>query len=175
MLSRKCQGCGLTSANILGDEFSCRGLTNHIIYRAMIIGTSVYSPIALVSLLQSWVSSGTAYIDVDTLHLKLDEDCDVQLDTLRDPDCPLVTEAPPTEPPSTPTTTELRTTQPPPIKTTEGPRVVSNALEGVLTTGDIGGILVAIVIIALIVVLLVALLVIVIKWRSTTRPKSYNA
>ena len=179
VLNRKCQGCGLTSANIRDDEFSCRGgLTNHIIYRAMVIGTSGYSSNALVTLLQLWVSSGTANIDVDSLRLNVDKDCFVPLDTLSDPDCPLLMSVPlPTEPTTNIATTTRqveRTTRLVPITTTEDVSVVSSALEGVLTTGDVGGIIVAIVIIALIVVLLVALLVIIIKWRSTKKPKSYN-
>lgn len=164
-----CPGCGLSLANIRDDEFSCRGgLTNSIVYRAMIIGTDVYNPFDLVSLIQSWVSSGFASIVVQRSHLFLDVDCNAMLDTLSDPDCPLA------EPPvmTTSAIPPRRTTQP--STTTGRPGVVSNAVASPIRAGVIGGILVATIIAALIAVLLVVLIVTILKWRTSKKKSSYD-
>ena len=159
-----CPSCSLSIANIRDDEFSCRGgLTNQIIYRAMIIGTNSYSPNDLLSLIQSWVSSGYASIVVETSHLFLDKGCSTLLDTLRDPDCPLM--LPPT---TTSSVTPPKTTAPP-STTKEKPSVVSNAVRA----GDIGGILVALIIAVLTAVLLIVLVVTIMKWRAFKK-KSYG-
>ena len=153
--------CSLSIANIMYDEFSCRGgLTNQIVYRGMIIGTDSYSPAALVSLIQSWVNTGYASIVVETSHLFLDKDCSTLLDTLRDPDCPL--ELPPT---TTSSVTPPKTTAPP-STTKEKPSVVSNAVGSPLRAGDIGGILVALIISTLVAVLLIVLVVSIMKWNA---------
>ena len=172
-LNRRCQMCGLTAVNIRDDEFSCRGgLTNHIIYRAMIIGTNVYSPIALVSLLQSWVESGSASITVESQRLNLDEECSTPLDSLSDLDCPLVTKPPPQTTTSTTVTTQTETTAP--LKTTEKAKVVSDAAVGIISAGQIGGIIVVMVIIALIAVLLVAVTIAFMRWRAVKKSKAYD-
>ena len=91
---RVCPSCGLTVPNIRNDEFSCHGgLTNRIVYRAMIIGTDTYSAPSLVSLIQSWVTSGSASVTVFSTRLRLDMDCAAFLDTFNDPDCPLKIES----------------------------------------------------------------------------------
>ena len=87
--TRVCPSCGLTISNIRNDEFSCHGgLKNRIVYRAMIIGTDTYSATDLVSLIQSWITSGSASITVFSSRLRFDKDCTAFLDTLNDPDCP---------------------------------------------------------------------------------------
>ena len=160
-INTMCPSCSLSIANIRDDEFSCHGgLTNQIIYRAMIIGTNSYSPNDLAFLIQSWVSSGYALIVVETSHLFLDKDCSTLLDTLKDPDCPLVL------PPTTTSSVAPPKTTAPPITTKEKPGVVRNAVGSPLRAGDIGGILVALIIAVLIAVLLIVLVVIFIKWRA---------
>ena len=84
--------CGLTVDDIRDDEFSCRGgSTKHIIYRAVIGGTEQYNAQALVSLIHSWVASGSASITVLSHRLHLDKDCNSLLNDLNEPDCPLQT------------------------------------------------------------------------------------
>ena len=164
-----CPSCSLSIANIMGDEFSCRGgLTNQIIYRAMIIGTNTYSPVALVSLIQSWVSTGYASIIVERSRLFLDKDCNTILDTLRDPHCP------PELPSTTSSMTVPETTAPSStITTTERPSVISEVMESPLRARDIGNMLVALIIALLIAVLVVVLAVTIIKWRAFKK-KSYD-
>ena len=167
-----CPSCSLSTANIRDDEFSCRGgLTNQIIYRAMIIGTNSYSPIALVSLIQSWVNTGYASIVVETSHLFMDTDCNTLLDTLRDPDCPLRVLPPATTSSVTPpkiTVPSTKTTGP--NTATEKP---SSAVGSPLRAGDIGGVLVAVIIAVLVVVLLMVLVITIMKWRAF-KQKSYD-
>ena len=165
-INTMCTNCSLSIANIRDDEFSCRGgLTNQIIYRAMIIGTDSYSPVDLVSLIQSWVSTGYASIVVETSHLLLDNDCSTLLDTLRDPDCPLVLPPVTTSSLTSPKMTAPKTTAPPSM-TSEKPSVVVNAVQSSLRARDIGGIIVASIIAALIAVLVMVLVVTIIKWRT---------
>ena len=167
-----CPSCGITPSNIRDDEFSCRGgLTNHIVYRAMILGTSRYSPVAFISLIQSWVRSGAASITLQSTRLYLDQDCSVFLDTLRDPDCPFVTSEPPptTTTPTTPTTVKTTTASMP---TTTEARVVSGQATNQINGIDIGGFVVAVVIIVLISVLLVVIIILVLKWNSGKKKSS---
>ena len=85
-----CPTCTLTTADISDDEFSCRGgLTKHIVYRGEISGTEMYNASALVSLIQSWVASGSASITVLSYRLHLDKHCTTLLKDLSEPDCPL--------------------------------------------------------------------------------------
>ena len=155
-----CPRCLLTMANIRDDEFSCRGgVTNHIVYRAMITGTTAYSPSDLVSLLQSWVESGTASIFIPSTiqRLFIDEDCRTRLDTLWDPDCP---------PPVVPTTQEKPTTA------AETTTYISTDIDAVSARGTdarggvVGGIVLAMVIVLLVVVFLIVLIVTIVMWKS---------
>ena len=85
-----CPTCTLTTADISDDEFSCRGgLTKHIVYRGEMSSTEMYSASALVSLIQSWVASGSASITVLSYRLHLDKHCTTLLKDLSEPDCPL--------------------------------------------------------------------------------------
>ena len=174
-----CPRCGLTTANIRDDEFSCRGgLTNQIVYRTMIIGTTASSPTDLVSLIQSWVRGGAANIRVSPgTRLYIDRDCDTPLDTLWDPDCPLSTTStpPPTVSTTTISTTTISTTEPDttaPGMTTENSGAERvGAAEPVIRAGMIGGVVLAVVIVVLIVVFLVVLIVTIVKWKTTVRDK----
>ena len=173
-----CPRCGLTTANIRDDEFSCRGgLTNQIVYRAMIIGTTTSSPADLVSLIQSWVRGGAANIRVSSdTRLYIDRDCDTPLDTLWDPDCPLSMATTSTPPPTISTTT-ISTTEPDttaPTTTTmqnSGTERSVGDAEPVVRGGLIGGVVIAVVIVLLIVVLLVVLIVTIVKWKVALSDK----
>ena len=80
--------CGLTDTNIEKDFFRCGQKDHQIIYRAHILGTRNYSAIDLVDLLQFWIASDNAYIQIDSIQLQLDPTCPSRLDTLDDPECP---------------------------------------------------------------------------------------
>ena len=126
-------------ANIRDDEFSCHGgLKNHIVYRAMIIGTDTYSAPSLVSLIQSWVSSGSASVSVFSSRLRFDKDCATFLDTFSDPDCPLKVEP-------------------------QQDNITPSASPQQLRAGEIGGILIGIIIIVLLAVLIIIIVVIALK------------
>ena len=168
-----CSKCHLTRSNIRDDEFSCHGgLTNHIVYRAMIIGTTVYNPRDLLSLIQSWVRSGNASIRVSYTRLYIDQDCDTPLDTLSDPDCPPPTPSPITSigssTASTETIAEFDTTAP--SMTTDKSRVgkADTATKPVMIRASvIGGASLGIVIVLLFTVLLIQLVVVIIKWKTS--------
>ena len=172
-----CPRCGLTTANIRDDEFSCRGgLTNQIVYRAMIIGTTTSSPSDLVSLIQSWVRGGAANIRLSSgTRLYIDRDCDTPLDTLWDPDCPLPTATTSTPPPTISTTTisttEPDTTAPDTTMQSSGTERSVGDAEPVVRGGLIGGVVIAVVIVLLIVVLLVVLIVTIVKWKVALSDK----
>ena len=168
-----CPGCHLTRSNIRDDEFSCRGgLTDRIVYRAMIIGTTVYSPRDLLSLIQSWVRSGNASIHILSTRLYIDQDCDTSLDTLGDSDCSLPTTIPTTRLSSTTTSTEILTesdtTAPSMTTKKSGVGITNAAMKPVMIRANmIGGAVLGIVAVLLLVVLLVQLVVIFFKWKSS--------
>ena len=176
-----CPRCRLTTANIRDDEFSCRGgLTNQIVYRAMIIGTTTSSPTDLVSLIQLWVRGGAASIrGPSSTRLYIDPDCDAILDTLWDPDCPLSSSATTTPPPTTSdistTTASISTTEPETTTAAPGTTMKSGSVGGaeasVVRPGVIGGVVLAVVIVVLIVVFLVVLIVTIVKWKTSLRDK----
>ena len=158
--------CGLTIANIRDDEFSCRGgLTNQIVYRAMIIGTSTYSAPGLVSLIESWVASGTASITVLFSRLHLDKDCSTPLDTLDDPDCPLEMATTAAVAPMTTTLKEAKTTTKPEDK---GPNV-KPIVAGTVRAGEIGGFLVGAVIVILLAVLILVIIIIAVRKSKSSK------
>ena len=88
-----CPECQLTTDNIRDHEFSCHGLTKHIVYRAMVVGTKVRTAVDLVSLIQSWVDSGRASITALSIRLHLDKDCSTVVYNLDEPVCPLQIES----------------------------------------------------------------------------------
>ena len=158
--------CDLTTANIRDDEFSCRGgLTNQIVYRAMIIGTSVFNAPGLVSLIESWVASGTASITVLSLRLHLDKDCSTALDTLNEPDCPLEAEVATTTI-LVPTTTTPTTTKP--EDKDKGPSVKPIVAETV-RAGEIGGFLVGAFIVILLAILILVVIVIAVRKSKSSK------
>ena len=174
-----CSTCGLTTANIRDDEFSCRGgLTNQIVYRAMIIGTSMYSAPGLVSLMESWVSSGTASITILSSRLHLDEDCSTQLDTLNEPDCPLeedvtttmaTTMAATTVPmTTTPKVVKEATTKPEDVTDKQGPSV-QPVVGGSVSAGELGGFLIGAIIVVLLVVLILVIVIVAIKKSKSSK------
>ena len=129
-------------ANIRDDEFSCdRGLKNHIVYRAMIIGTDTYSAPSLVSLIQSWVSSGSASLSAFSSRLRLDKDCVTFLDTFSEPVCQVKVE---------------------PQQSKDN--VTPNSSPQQFKAGEIGGILIGIIIIVLLAVL-ITIIVVVALWK----------
>ena len=128
-----------------------------MIFRAHILGTSNYSAIDLVDLLQSWVTSGRAYIKINSFRLQLDPTCPSQLDTLDDPECPVneITTSP------KPTTSKPKTTEP--HAKTDKP---SEPIHGGLTGADIGGILIGLVIAILLVVVIIMLGILFCCWKE---------
>ena len=147
--ARVCPACGLKVANIRDDEFSCHGgLTNSIIYRAMIIGTDTYSAPSLVSLIQSWVASGSASITVFSSRLRFDKDCTTFLDSFSETDCPLNAEP------------QQTSTAP---KPTEMVDVSPSASPHQIRAGEIGGFLIGAIIIILLAVLIVVVVIVALK------------
>lgn len=86
-LKRDCQ-CVIESAYITAAQFSCDQETTHVIYRARISSTPDVSNVDLLGLLQEWVTSGSASVTLDHIHLDVDASCTVIIDSLSDPLCP---------------------------------------------------------------------------------------
>ena len=144
-----CPFCGLTVANIRDDEFSCHGgLTNRIVYRAMIVGTDTYSAPNLVTLIRSWIASGSASITVFSSRLRFDKDCTTFLDTFNEPDCPLYIEP------------QQTATAPKPIENVDiSPGTPPNHV----SAGEIGGFLIGAIIIVLLVVLILVIVIVALR------------
>ena len=140
----------------------------------MIIGTTVYSPRDLLSLIQSWVRSGNASIYVPSTRLYIDQDCDTSLDTLRDSDCSLLTTIPTTKNSSTTTSIEILTES-----DTTAPSTITKNSEVMITdavmmpvkirANTIAGVILGTIAVLLLVVILVQLVVIFFKWKASPR------
>ena len=139
MLNSLCQ-CGLTAAHITDDEISCRnGLVEQISYRARIIGTSSYSAVGLVDILQDWISNGQASVNIGITRLDIDPSCPAFLESLSAPDCP------------------GSGTRPPSVAPQTGDRV---------SAGEVGGIIVGVVIAVMLLVLIVLIAVFILRNKS---------
>ena len=164
-----CPTCGLTFANIKDDEFSCRGgLTNYIIYRARIVGNDVYSAPGLVSLMQSWVISGTASISLQSSsRLHLDPTCPTSLDTLRSADCPMVsTPVISTVGEPTPKTTEDKNLEITNSKPEDGNKGEGGVSAAATSAGEVGGIIIGALVVILLAVLIVMLAIVILRrWK----------
>ena len=114
----------------------------------MIIGTDTYSATDLISLIQSWIVSGSASITVFSSRLQLDKDCTALLDTLNEPDCPLNA-----EPQQTATAR----------KPTESIDMAPTASSHHVRAAEIGGFLIGAIIIILLAVLILVIVIIAIK------------
>lgn len=75
--------------------------TTHVIYRARLSSIPRGSSTDLISLLQEWVTTGTASVTLEYIQLNLDPACSVAIDSFNDPFCP--TSAITLEQPNTPT------------------------------------------------------------------------
>ena len=135
----------------------------------MIIGTSVYSAPGLVSLIESWVASGTASITILSSRLHLDKDCSTPLDTLNDPDCPLEVEIATTTT-AAPMTTALKMTTTKPEDKDKGPSVKpAPIVAGSVRAGEIGGFLVGAIIVILLAVLILVIIVIAVRKSKSSK------
>ena len=82
-----CQ-CTFTSQYITEGFFSCDSKEiTHVIYRAKISSTSYTDSETLIDLIQNWVSSGTASLTLDEVHLYMDPSCVVLINSFSDPLC----------------------------------------------------------------------------------------
>lgn len=88
LIDYSCPTCGIDNKTIDDSELSCKdGFLNYVYYRARIRGTRSYSVGGLVSLLQQWVQSGTAFITLYSTRVYLSTQCDTTLDSPTATDC----------------------------------------------------------------------------------------
>ncbi len=137
----------------------------------MIIGTDTYSAPNLVSLIQSWVASGSASVSVFSSRLRFDKDCTAYLDTFNEPDCSLMVE--PQQTTTAPKPTEKiinvsQTTTTPKAMETVG-NVSPSASSHQVRAGEIGGFIVGAIIIILLAVLTLVIVVVALKKYKCTR------
>ena len=176
--------CGFTDDNVVSYFFIC-GLQDHqIIYRAQILGTGNYSAIALVELLQNRIQTDMAYVTINYFKLKLDPACPTRLDTLDDPECPIIT----VETSTSPTTIKVTTPKTKPVSTTSKPiqplkntvttedsnagMINQNSQQSVITASQLGGMFVGL-IIALVLVILIVLIIIIAFWKLKSSRQGY--
>ena len=172
-LRQQCS-CNISVENIQEDAFGCGGQNHLITYRGRILGGDDYSALGLVELMQSWVSSSQAFITLDSFRMRVDHTCPAQLDTINAPDCPLIVSTTPSDEPTTPpdvvttpveeTTVEVVSTTAAGTRFTKETMVettserVPQASNAGIRSGEIGGIVVGV----LIAILLFALVVVVV-------------
>lgn len=161
LLRSQCR-CNISPRNIESDAFSCGQLNHQIIYRGRILGTSNYSAIDLVELLQSWISTRQAFITINSFRMQLDPTCTTRLDTIDDTDCPVSPLAITTTKATTKTTTAGMKDA-----TTTAEKIDPNNAAQVSSVGagEVGGIIIG-VIIAVLLLGLILLIVGVVLWKS---------
>ena len=140
-LKKECN-CSFTDANIETGFFSCGQKDHQIIYRAHILGTANYSATDLVTLLQNWIQTNRAFVTLNNFRMQLDPTCPAKLDTLDDPECPIIditTASPPTQ--TTPTIAMTTTKEPiVTIKSDPTPKDTEKPPEGGNKEGQVGGV-----------------------------------
>ena len=151
-LRRMCN-CDISPVNIQNDAFGCGNLDHLITYRGRMLGTSDYSGIGLVELLQSWIETNEAFITIDTFRMQVDATCTARLDTIDSPDCPLGPN-PISTPTVNPTTSETDGTE---------PTVVTLSA---VRAGEVGGIIVGALILLVLLVLMVIIVVVVLQRKK---------
>ena len=143
-LNRLCS-CGLTVANLKDSVFSCdNGLTQQAVYRARILGTENYSSRDIISLIQSWIEKGSASINVGNFRFQFDPSCPSSLDSPISPDC--IGQ---------------------PIVRTTAPGVVSSPASNMATAGEIGMIVVGLLIALLLIGLITLIVYLILKKRKS--------
>ena len=162
-LRRLCN-CDISPVNIQNDAFGCGQLDHSITYRGRMLGTSDYSGIGLVELLQSWIETNEAFITIDTFRMQVDATCTARLDTIDSPDCPLG-EGP--NPISTPTVNSNPSTVTTETDGTEPAVVTLSAVGAHVSAGEVGGFIMGSLALLVLLVLLVIILVVVLRRKQT--------
>jgi hypothetical protein len=115
----------------------------------MITGTDAYSATNLVSLIQSWVASGSASIIVFSSRLRLDQDCTAFLDSLNEPDCPFNVEP------------QQTATAPKPTESINVAPTASSHHQ--VRAAEIGGFVIGAIVIILLAVLILVIVIVAVK------------
>ena len=166
--------CNISSLNIQRDSFSCGQLDHLILYRGQIFGSNDFSSSGLASLMQSWVSSNQASLTIDSFRMPIDPTCPTQINTLTAPNCPLATQGTQhhifftTTSPSTPSPS-ASSNKPQISPATQQPQVGPG-----IRPGEVGGIIVGVVIIILLLLVLIVI-VGVVMWKLGKLPKKLVA
>ena len=131
-------------------------------YRARIKGTSNYSASDLVALLQSWVQSGEASINIQSIHYNLDQSCETALDNIYALNCgsqPLTLPSP--------SNGTKSPTEPPTKGPTEDKNVGSKDNSGDSISTEMGGIIFGGIIAGALLTIVVFLVVVTIIWTKS--------
>ena len=169
ILNTRCN-CGLTLAHISQGEFSCQKSESDksINYRARIKGTSNRSAIDLVALLQSWVQSGAASINIQSVRYGVHPNCKTALDNIHALNCGISPLTPPPPSPSTKPPTEP-VTEPPTKGATEDKNVGTEHNSGGSNSAQVGGIIIGGIIAGALLALLILIVAFIILWKKSPK------
>ena len=81
--------CSVTLTHVTSAELSCPGETE-VIFRARIYSAPDANNTVLISSLQQWIASGPSII-IQSNRLDLDTECDIEIESFSDPNCPKAT------------------------------------------------------------------------------------
>ena len=176
ILNARCK-CGLTLTDISEGEFSCQKSRSEefmraseseeesINYRARIKGTNNRSASDLVALLQSWVQSGEASINIQSVRYYLHPNCETTLDNIHALNCGTQPLTPPPSPsPATKPPTEPQTKGP-----TEDKNVGGKDNSGGSNSAQVGGIILGGIIAGALLVMIVLIVVVIILWKKSPK------
>lgn len=80
--------CAFLPQHISLGELQCFGDSPEVTYRAKINGTASWTSLAVLAIVEEWISSGTASILVQGFRFELDASClPIAIDSFVDPQC----------------------------------------------------------------------------------------
>ena len=133
-------------------------------YRARIKGTSNRSASDLVALLQSWVQSGEASINIQSVRYYLHPNCETTLDNIHALNCGTHPLTPPLPSPATKPPTEPPTKCP-----TEDKNVGGKDNSGGSNSAQVGGIILRGIIAGALLVMIILIVVVIILWKKSPK------
>ena len=139
-----CPACDLGDNNIRDGVVSCHQTKSdqlNIVYRARMIGTESYSATDLVQLLAKWTATGQASFLVDSIQLRVNSQCETNLDRLSAPDCELQ---------------EVPTTMNPIL-------ITALQKQDSLSGGEIGGLVIGVIIAVLLLLFIILLVMVLVR------------
>ena len=171
-LNSICSSCAVSSLAIQAPILTCNSTAvDQAVFSSRIVGTNNISSHNLINLLQDWVLTETATVNVDGEDYQIDSTCPTFLDSQTAPVCTtvaiLTTVTALTSSSTTPSIGSPSTTGSPSpsrsLHTTTNPVVIVSEQKGGMSSAAIGGLVIGVIIALLLVVFIVLLITLLMR------------